>query len=97
MTSTTGSAFGYKKYGVIWVALIALLVVSTFFSRLPISKTRIIELIMLVSLIKFSLVAWYYMHLQGETSRPLWVVVLFPFFLIALAAALILIGPAIFS
>lgn len=93
----TSAVANYKKQGVIWVALIALLTVSTFFARLPISKTAIIGLIMLVSLIKAGLVCWYYMHLKGETARPLWIVVIFPFFLIALAAALILIGPAIFS
>lgn len=94
MTNTTAS---YKKYWVIWVALIVLLTVSTFFSHLPISKTAIIGLIMLASLIKAGLVCWYYMHLKGETARPLWVIVIFPFFLIALSVALILIGPAIFS
>ncbi len=93
----TSKAVSYKKYGVIWAALIGLLAVSTFFSHLPISKTAIIGLIMLVSLIKAGLVSWYYMHLDGEKALPLWIVVIFPFFLIALAVAMMLIGLAVFS
>jgi caa(3)-type oxidase subunit IV len=93
----TSKAVSYKKYGVIWAALIGLLVVSTFFSHLPISKNAIIGLIMLVSLIKAGLVCWYYMHLDGEKAMPVWIVVIFPFFLIALAVAMLLVGLAVFS
>ena len=80
----------YGKYLVIWLWLIALLAAGTFISFLPISKTSAILLILLVALVKAGLVCLFYMHLKFERLVPLWIVALFPFFLIALAVLLIL-------
>lgn len=82
----------YGKYLLIWVWLIALLAAGTFISTLPISKTAIVLLILFVSLIKAFLVALFYMHLKFERLIPLWIVAAFPFFLIGLAAFLVLTG-----
>ena len=81
----------YSKYFVIWIWLIALLVVSTFFSYLPLSKFNIILLILAVSLVKIGLVAFFYMHLKSERV-PVWIVAVFPFFLIGIAALLVFLG-----
>ena len=82
----------YRKYLLIWLWLIALLAAGTFFSYLPIPKTGIILLILTVSLIKTALVALFYMHLKFERVVPLWLVAVFPFFLIGLATLLVFIG-----
>ncbi|MCM8794229.1 MAG: cytochrome C oxidase subunit IV family protein [Candidatus Omnitrophica bacterium] len=83
---------GYGKYLIIWVWLIALLAVSTFFSYLPISKEGIILLVLAASLVKTILVCLFYMHLKFERFIPIWAVAVFPFVLIGLAVLLILIG-----
>ena len=85
----------YGKYLLIWVWLIALLAAGTFISFLPISKTAVILLILGVSLIKTGLVVLFYMHLKSERVVPLWIVALFPFFLIGLAVLLVLSGLAL--
>lgn len=72
--------------------LIALLIAGTFISTLPISKTEIVLLILGVSLTKATLVMLFYMHLKFERLVPLWVVAVFPFFLIGLAVLLVLTG-----
>jgi len=81
----------YRKYLLIWSWLIALLLAGTFISYLPISKTNIVLLILLVSLVKAALVTLFYMHLRFERI-PLWVVAFFPFFLIGLAVLLVFTG-----
>lgn len=88
-------SLNYGKYLLIWVWLIALLAAGTFISFLPISKTAAVLLILGVSLIKTGLVALFYMHLKFERLIPLWVVALFPFFLIGLAVLLVLSGLAL--
>ena len=90
----------YSKYLLIWVWLIALLAIGAFISSLPasmISKTQAVLLILFVSLIKAVLVCLFYMHMKSERLVPIWVVALFPFFLLGLAALLVLVGPALFS
>ncbi len=82
----------YKKYLVIWVWLIVLLAAGTFVSRLPIPKSSIILLIMAISITKALLVALFFMHLKFERLVPLWIVAISPFFLVGLAAFLILSG-----
>ena len=82
----------YGKYLVIWIWLVALLAAGTFISTLPISKTSIIGLILLVSSIKAGLVALFYMHLKFERISPIWVVAVFPFLLIGLAVLLLFSG-----
>ena len=79
----------YRKYLLIWVWLIALLAAGTFISTLPISKTGAVLLILLVALIKTALVVLFYMHMKFERVVPLWVVAVFPFFLIGLAVLLV--------
>lgn len=92
-STATPSAPSYRKYLLIWVLLIILLVGGTFISELHISKREIVSLIALVSLIKAGLVALFFMHLKSERSLPLWVVVLFPFFLVGLVGVLLFLGP----
>ena len=84
----------YGKYLAIWVWLIVLLAAGTFFSYLPLPKSSIILMILGVSLTKALLVALFYMHLKFERAVPLWVVAVFPFFLIGLAVLLVLLGTA---
>ena len=84
----------YGKYLVIWIWLIALLAAGTFISTLPISKTAAVLLILFVSFIKTALVGLFYMHLKSERMVPIWVVVIFPFFLVGLAVLLVLLGLA---
>ncbi len=95
MTPKTQTQPSYAIYLWIWVGLIVLLAAGTFISYLPLSKKEIILLIFLVSLSKATLVALFYMHLKFEKAVPLWVVAIFPFFLIGLAAFLVLIGTAL--
>jgi len=91
-TPSTAAHPGFKLYFLIWGWLIALLAAGTFFSYLPISKTTIILLILAVSTVKAVLVGLFYMHLKFEKVLPLWVVAIFPFFLIGLASLLVLAG-----
>ena len=79
----------YRKYLLIWVWLIALLAAGTLISTLPISKTGAVLLILLVALVKTALVVLFYMHMKFERLVPLWVVAVFPFFLIGLAVLLV--------
>ena len=85
----------YGKYLVIWIWLVALLAAGTTISYLPLPKSGIIGLILLVSSIKAGLVALFYMHLKFERVMPIWVVAVFPFFLIGLAVLLVLSGLAL--
>ena len=78
----------YGKYLLIWIWLIALLVAGTFISYLPLSKSGIVLLILAVALAKTALVVLFYMHMKFE-RLPLWVVAIFPFFLIGLAVLLV--------
>ncbi len=87
----------YGKYLLIWVWLIALLAAGTYTSSLPISKTQAVLLILFISLIKAGLVCLFYMHLKSERLVPIWVVAIFPFVLIGLAALLVLLGPYLLS
>ena len=79
----------YRKYLLIWVWLIVLLAAGTFISLLPIPKTSAVGLILLVAFIKTALVVLFYMHMKFERVVPLWVVAVFPFFLIGLAVLLV--------
>lgn len=81
----------YRGYLAIWGWLMALLVAGTFASGLSISKGQIILIILGVSLVKAALVSLFYMHLKFEKLVPLWIIVVFPFFLIGMAALLVLI------
>ena len=85
----------YGKYLLIWIWLIALLVAGTFFSGLPIPKNFIVLLILLVSLTKVALVGLFYMHLKFEKIVPVWIVAIFPFFLIGIATLLVYLGTAL--
>lgn len=80
-----------KKIFAIWICLIVLLVGGTYVSYLPFSKIGAAFLILGIALVKAVLVTLFYMHLKGE-RLPVWIVVVFPFFLLALAVSLILIG-----
>ena len=91
MTTQT-KHLSYAAYLWIWVWLILLLAAGTFFSTLPISKTGVVVLILSVALIKAALVSLFYMHLKFEKKVPLWIVAIFPFFLIGLATLLVFLG-----
>ncbi len=80
----------YAKYFWIWVWLIALLVAGTYVTVLPVSKTGAVLLILAVAAVKAALVSLFYMHLKFERLVPIWVVAVFPFFLIGLAVLLVL-------
>ena len=97
MTDMTNArpAPSYGNYLTIWGWLIALLAAGTFISGLPLSKGGIILLILTVSLVKAALVTLFYMHLKFEKLVPLWIVAIFPFFLIGLAVLLVLTGNAL--
>lgn len=84
----------YRAYLVIWIWLIVLLAAGTFISYLPVGHTGAASLILFIAFIKTALVALFYMHLKSERIVPLWVVVVFPFFLIAAAAGLVFLGTA---
>ena len=85
----------YGKYLVIWIWLIVLLAAGTFISTLSIPKAGVIGLILLISLTKTALVALFYMHLKSERWVPIWVVAIFPFFLVGLAVLMVLLGLAL--
>ena len=90
------AAPSYGKYLVIWAWLVLLLVVGAYApSLLGLSKLSAVALILGVALIKAALVALFFMHLKSEKIVPLWVIVIFPFFLIGLAVLLVTIGPAL--
>ena len=83
---------GYGKYLAIWAWLMALLAAGTFVSQMPISKGLAVQVILAISLIKAALVALFYMHLKFEKVVPVWVIAIFPFFLIGMATFLLWIG-----
>lgn len=85
----------YRKYLIVWAWLIVLLAAGTALSSMPIAKSGAVLLILAISLIKTSLVALFYMHLRFERLVPIWVVAVFPFFLIGLAVLLVLLGLAL--
>ena len=86
----------YGKYLVIWAWLVILLGVGAYGPPLlGLSKLSAVGLILGVALIKAVLVALFFMHLKSERIVPLWVIILFPFFLIGLAVLLVTIGPAL--
>ena len=87
----------YAAYAIIWVWLIVLLAAGTFISYLPLNSTQAALMILGISTIKAVLVAWFFMHLRGERSLPLWIVITFPMGLIAGAVLLVLSGTLLFS
>ncbi|MBI1953837.1 MAG: cytochrome C oxidase subunit IV family protein [Candidatus Omnitrophica bacterium] len=82
----------YLKYFAIWGWLVALLVAGTLSPLLPFSRRGVILFILLIALVKAALVSLFYMHLKFEKIVPLWVVAVFPFFLITLAILVLLLG-----
>ena len=92
---STNAHSGYGKYLVIWVWLVLLLWIGAYGPHLlGLSHTSAMALILFVSLIKAGLVVLFYMHLKSE-KIPLWVIAVFPFFLIGIAVLLVTIGPAL--
>ncbi len=87
---------GYGKYLAIWVWLMVLLLAGAYGPPLlGLSRPAAVSMILGVALIKAVLVLLFYMHMQSEKLVPLWVVFIFPFFLIGLAVLLVTIGPAL--
>ena len=87
----TESASHVRLYLGIWVALAALMLLGVCLSELPIlplSHRVIILVVVILSTIKASLVALYYMHLKMD-QRLLAVVALAPFLLITLALGVV--------
>lgn len=81
-----------KLYLWIWAWLAGLMLVGVLISYLPFPHTLNVALILGLSVVKVSLVALYYMHLRFERVMPVWVVAIFPFFLLFLAFLVILPG-----
>ncbi len=86
MTSAHASPVQYLW---IWVWLAGLMLLGVALSRLSFSKQTIVVLILLLSTIKATLVALYYMHLKFD-RRWLTFVAVFPLLLIVLATLLVL-------
>ena len=86
MTDTHASP---AKYLWIWGWLAGLMLCGVALSMFPLAKAVIVCLILLLSTIKATLVALYYMHLKFD-RRLLAFVAVFPLVLIALATLLIL-------
>ena len=85
---------GYGKYLAIWAALILLLLAGAYAPPLlHLSKPNAVALILGVALAKAVLVLLFFMHMKSEKLVPLWVVFLFPFFLIGVAVLLVAVGP----
>ena len=82
----SGSA---KTYLTIWGWLAGLMLLGVLLSKLPIPKSTIVLVVLLLSSIKATLVALYYMHLKMD-RRLLTLILLAPLLLIALVACLIL-------
>ena len=77
------------KYLWIWVWLAGLMLCGVAISMFPLAKSTITWLIVLLSTIKATLVALYYMHLKFDRVL-LSLVAVFPLVLIALATLLVL-------
>ena len=77
------------KYLWIWLWLAGLMLLGVAVSTMPFSKGTIVRLILLLSTVKATLVALYYMHLRFD-KRALMLVAVFPLVLIGLAVLLIL-------
>ncbi|PIQ83122.1 MAG: hypothetical protein COV76_00210 [Candidatus Omnitrophica bacterium CG11_big_fil_rev_8_21_14_0_20_64_10] len=86
------TTISYKSHLVIWAWLIALLIGGTFLSHLPLAEGELATLILGISLIKATLVGLFFMHLKFERVVPIWVVAIFPFFLIGLSVLLLVPG-----
>lgn len=86
----------YGKYLAIWVWLVVLLLTGAYGPPvLGLSGLLAVALILGVALVKAALVLLFFMHMKFERVVPLWVVLIFPFFLIGLAVLLVTIGPAL--
>ena len=77
-----------KTYLAIWGWLAGLMLLGVFLSELPIPKVTIVLMVLILSSIKATLVALYYMHLKMD-RRLLAFVALTPLLLIAAALGLI--------
>ena len=79
------------KYLWIWAWLAGLMLLGVLLSRLPLSREAIVIAVLLLSTIKATLVALYYMHLKFDR---LWLsfVAVFPLVLIVLAVGLVYSG-----
>ena len=77
-----------KIYLLIWGWLAGLMLIGVFLSELPIPKTTVVLLVLILSTIKATLVALYYMHLKSD-RRLLAFVLVAPFIIIALAIGVV--------
>jgi caa(3)-type oxidase subunit IV len=80
-----------RLYVLIWVWLAGLMLLGVFVSESPVFSLpgqAVVLIVLSLSLIKAFLVAMYYMHLKTD-RRPLLLIALAPFILIALAVLLI--------
>jgi caa(3)-type oxidase subunit IV len=85
--TASGPVPSARLYWTIWGWLAGLMLLGVVLSEwglLPISTTRIVQIVVALSTIKALLVALYYMHLKAD-RRLLVLVAVFPFVLILLA------------
>ena len=87
--STQAHQASARTYLVVWVWLALLMLMSVLLSAMPISRGTVALIISLLSTVKATLVAMYYMHLKFD-RRWLLIIATFPLVLIALATCLVL-------
>lgn len=78
-----------RVYLAVWGWLAGLMLISVLLSELPIPKTTVVLLVLMLSTIKALLVALYYMHLKVDR----WIltgIAVFPLLLVGLAVLLVL-------
>lgn len=83
--AAAGSA---RTYLVIWGWLAGLMLLGVLLSELPISKTAVVLIVLVLSSVKALLVALYYMHVRMD-RRLIPLIALAPLLLIALAFGVI--------
>ncbi len=84
----SGTAVTTRTYLTIWAVLAGLMLLGVLLSELPIPKTTVVLLVLMLSSIKAILVALYYMHLKLD-RRFLVLVAVAPLFLIALSLSVV--------
>ena len=77
-----------KTYLLIWAWLAGLMLLGVLLSELPIPKSTVVLIVLVLSTIKATLVALYYMHLKSD-RRLLAFVLIAPLVIIALALGVV--------
>jgi cytochrome c oxidase subunit IV len=78
-----------KTYLVIWVALMALMILTAGLSRIDLGEWSTV-VAMTIAVIKALLVILFFMHVRYESQKIVWVMVLAGFFWLGINLALIM-------